>query len=365
MIDLVEKLHISDSPYVNAMISVVLFVVIAKAIDFLIDRVVRKFTKFTESDLDDRIIDAVHRPVYFSIILLGIFLAIEDLSQSDKTAFYAGGIIFSVMSIIWAVTGIKLSNALIENGLKKISDATGLGKDILPLIENSAKVLIIIASLMVILSIWRINITPVLASAGIAGVAVAIAAKDTLSNFFGGISIFIDKPYKLGDFIVLEKGERGEVVSIGLRSTKIKTADDVLITVPNSIISATRVMNESAPAPSLRLKIPVSVAYGSDIDRVEALLLEIARSNVNILSEPSPAARFKSFGESGLDFELLCWAKEPIIKELAIHQLNSAIYKTFNAEGISIPFPRMDIHLASGEGFQYSARPASVEKKNG
>ena len=164
---------------------------------------------------------------------------------------------------------------------------------------------------MVILSIWKINITPLLASAGIAGLAIAIAAKDTLSNFFGGISIFMDRPYKIGDYIVLDSGERGEVVAIGMRSTRMKTRDDILISIPNSILANSKIINESAPVPNFRVRIPVSVAYGSDIDLVEKTLLDIASKNDQILQEPVPRVRFREFGDSALNFQLLCWAREP------------------------------------------------------
>ncbi|MDH4232145.1 MAG: mechanosensitive ion channel, partial [Nitrospirota bacterium] len=204
---------------------------------------------------------------------------------------------------------------------------------------------IIIAALMVVLSLWKVNITPLLASAGIAGAAVAFAAKDTIANFFGGISVFVDKPFTIGDYIVLDKGERGEVVAIGVRSTRIKTRDDIQITIPNSVIANTKIINESAPVPNFRVRIPVSVAYGSDIDLIERILLDIAAGNENVLPEPSPRVRFREFGESSLNFELLCWAKEPALRGLTIHHLNSAIYKKFNETGIRIPFPQRDVHL--------------------
>lgn len=240
---------------------------------------------------------------------------------------------------------IKISNIVIEGAVYRVSDATGLSKDIVPLAENVSRIAIAVAGLMVILSIWKINITPLLASAGIAGAAVAFAAKDTLANFFGGISVFADKPFKIGDYIVLDKGERGEVVAIGVRSTRIKTRDDILITVPNSIIASTKIINESAPVPNFRVRIPVSVAYGSDIDIVEKTLTETALENANVLKEPEPRVRFREFGESGLLFELLCWAKEPALRGLTVHELNCAIYKRFNKLGIRIPFPQRDVHI--------------------
>jgi small-conductance mechanosensitive channel len=238
-----------------------------------------------------------------------------------------------------------MSNLLIEKSVHKFSDITGLNKEITPLIENIWKVIVTIGGAIIILSIWKINITPLLASAGIVGVAVALAAKDTLANFFGGISIFVDKPYKIGNYIVLDRGERGEVVKIGIRSTRIKTRDDILISVPNAIIANTKIINESAPVPNFRMRIPVSVAYGTDVDKVEVILLGIAGKIENVQSSPEPRVRFRTFGESSLNFELLCWAREPALRGRTIHEINKEVYNMFNESGITIPFPQRTVYL--------------------
>jgi small-conductance mechanosensitive channel len=324
---------------------VLTFIVFAKIIDILIDKVFRKFSRFTKSDLDDRIIDVVHRPIYLTIIIIGCIPAITYLKPGPDIVFYLNNTLYSIVAIIWSITIVRITNAIIEHAIYKSSDETGLRKDVIPLIENVFKIAMFVASLMIILSIWKVNITPLLASAGIAGVAIAIAAKDTLANFFGGISVFMDRPYKIGDYIILDSGERGEVVAIGVRSTRIKTRDDVLITIPNSVIANAKITNESAPIPNFRVRIPASVAYGSDIDLVEKTLLEIASENEFVISQPAPRVRFREFGDSALNFELLCWVEEPALKGRTVHSLNSSIYKRFNQLGISIPFPQRDLHI--------------------
>lgn len=345
MVHFIESLEISSSPYVNAALSILSFIIIAKIVDIFVNRVLRRFARFTKSDVDDKIIDIIHRPIYITIILIGCILAVIYLKPQPMIIFYSNSTIYTIISILWMITTIKLGNVLIEHAIHKVSDVTGLGKEIVPLIQNVFKIAIVVALFVVILSIWRINITPLLASAGIVGIAVALAAKDTLSNFFGGISVFFDRPYKIGDYIVLDSGERGEVVAIGVRSTRIKTRDDIMITIPNSIIANSKITNESAPIPNFRVRIPVGVAYGSDIDLVEKILLETAANNSNVLGEPSPRVRFREFGDSALLFELLCWAKEPALRGLTAHELNRAIYKRFNETGITIPFPQRDVHL--------------------
>jgi MscS family membrane protein len=208
---------------------------------------------------------------------------------------------------------------------------------------------------LLIFLIWNVSeylgfsFTAVFASAGIAGIALALAARETLANFFGGISILMDRPFKTGDFILLETGERGMVVNVGMRSTRLVTRDDIQIAIPNSIITNTKVVNESAPQPRFRVRIKIGVAYDSDIDQVEQTLLTIAAENKLVAPSPKPRVRFRAFGDSALDFELLCWARSPHDKGRLVHTLNQSIYKTFKTEGIEIPFPQRDVHLKKDE----------------
>lgn len=341
----IESLNISSSPYVNALLSVLAYVVVAKIADLFVDKVLRRFTRFSKTNLDDTLIDLGHRPIFLTIIIVGLVSSMLPLRPSQNFAFYFGGLMYSILAGIWCVTAIRMGNAIIEHAVSKVSDVTGMRKDIVPLVENVYKILILGAGVMVVLSVWRINITPVLASAGIAGAAVAFAAKDTIANFFGGVSVFMDRPFKIGDYIVLDQGERGEVVAIGVRSTRIKTRDDVLITIPNSIIANTKIINESAPIPNFRVRIPVSIAYGSDIDAAQGVLLEIAADNERILTDPAPRVRFREFGESSLNFELLGWVGEPALRGLIVHELNCEIYRRFSALNIRIPFPQRDVHI--------------------
>lgn len=340
-----EYFHNMDLPLLKGLIILTLYIISAKIASLLTGKILKKLTGLTRSNIDDKIIEIIHRPVFFTVLFIGIIHAFSFLDLASDLTFYINGSIFTLLAIIWCICMIRISNLLIESTIKKVSDITGLSRELTPLIENVWRILLIITGGMVVLSIWEINITPLLASAGIAGVAIALAAKDTLANFFGGISIFIDKPYKIGDYIVLDQGERGEVTNIGIRSTRIKTRDDILISIPNAIIANTKIINESAPVPNFRVRMPVSVAYGSDIKMVEKVLLGIAADNNNIQSSPEPRVRLRTLGDSGLNYELLCWAKEPAVRGRTIHEINSAIYTRFNEAGLTIPFPQRTIHL--------------------
>ena len=190
-----------------------------------------------------------------------------------------------------------------------------------------------------------IPVGAVFASAGIAGFAVAMAAKDSLSNLFGGLTIFMDRPFRPGDYIVLDNNERGEVMHIGMRSTRIKTRDDVMITIPNAAITNAKIVNQSSPEPAFRIRVKVGVAYGSNIKQVEVILVQQVLSNPLAARNPEPRVRFRAFGDSSLEFELLCWARRPQDRGRLVHELNTGIYEAFNAAGIEIPFPQQDVYV--------------------
>jgi len=345
MMPLFRLLNFIHSAYLKAILIWVFFILAAKIIGIFIDKILLRLTKKTNIEIDDQIIALLNKPISRTIMIVGTIYAISYLKLSERFSFYINGSLKSILVIIWTIILIKIINLLFERAKEKTADITRIAREILPLFQNTSKVIIIGIGVVIFLSLWRINITPLLASAGIAGIAIGLAAKDTIANLFGGISIFVDRPYKLGDYIILDSGERGEVVDIGIRSTRLKTRDDVLISIPNSIMANTKIINESAPIPRFRVRVGVGVAYGSDIDKVEEILLKIAYENRLVTKDPPPRVRFRNFGDSSLNFELLCWVDNPASKGRVIHQLNRAIYNAFNEQGIKIPFPQRDIYI--------------------
>jgi small-conductance mechanosensitive channel len=193
---------------------------------------------------------------------------------------------------------------------------------------------------------WNVDVTAWLASAGIVGIAIGFAAKDTLSNLFSGIFILADAPYKIGDFIVLGSGERGRVTDIGIRSTRILTRDDVEIILPNATIASSKIKNESGgPHEKERVRVTVGVAYGSDIDKVRRVLKQVAAVSTYLVVEPEPRVRFREFGPSALTFQLMGWIEEPVLRGRALDELHTQVYKHFKENNIVIAFPQVDVNL--------------------
>lgn len=336
---------INENTLLKQLCVVVVYAMLAKLIDLIIDHVLRKLASRTEMTYDDHLIDFVHAPICWTIIGVGILhaLLLDPLKvpwDSVLPATVKSAILFS-----WLFSLMRTLNRLTEENLAKIDAQSKLSTDVILFLKNLMRVVAVIAALLFLLAIWKVNLTPLFASAGIAGIAVALAAKDTLANLFGGISIFMDRTFKVGDYIVLDNESRGEVIEIGIRSTRIKTRDEVMITIPNSIIANSKIINESAPLPRFRLRVPIGIAYDSDLDKVEEVLLAVAALNPDILKNPEPLVRFRKCGASALELELLVWVKDPSRKGLDQHILLKEIHKAFNHYKIVIPFPQMDVHF--------------------
>ncbi len=325
------------------------YAILAKAADLFIDRLLIRIANRTHWQADERIIEIIHRPICWSIFLLGFMhAALTAPLPPPPWNSVLPDLIKTLILAVWWISLIREITAMDENNmswvLKKID------KTHFYMIKNISRIIILFTGILWGLVIWKVNLTPLFASAGIIGIAIALAARDTLANFFGGIALFIDAAYKVGDYIILDSGERGEVVEVGIRSTKIKTRDDILITIPNSIMSTTKIINQSAPEPRYRIRIDVGVAYDSDLRLVEKTLIKVASENHALAEKPEPRVRARSFGESAILFQLLVWVQDPRDRGRETHNLLRMIHSAFKDEGITIPFPRQDVRLEKIDG---------------
>jgi small-conductance mechanosensitive channel len=345
---LLQSLH--SEPVFNRIFTILLYAVLAKAADLFVDRLLKKLAGRTKITTDDRVIAFLHRPICLSIFLFGVLHAIYlPPSFPAPWDLILPHLAQTLILLLWLVAIIREINLMTEANMAAFFEKNLIDKDLFLLIKNVSRVLILFAGIAWGLIIWDINLTPLFASAGIAGIAIALAAKDTMANFFGGISLYADRAYKVGDYIILDTAQRGEVVEMGIRSTKIKTRDDVMISIPNSILANSMIINESAPKPRFRIRIDVGVAYGSDLRKVEKVLLNVAAQNEGLAGKPEPRVRVRAFADSSVNFQLLVWVRDPSEKGRQTHNLLKAIYKNFAAEGITIPFPQQDVHLVTEE----------------
>jgi len=340
-----------DVNYVFAALTILLGIILAFVVRTIVRWLESKAGK-TDTKWDDIIIAAFGLPVQITIIVVSVYVALTwfniipenaqwILNPAYVTAFYiviSAWIISSFLHDIIATYGRVLAGK---------SD-TDMDDRLIDLLELVVKYVVWFAAIMAILSVFNIDITPFLAGAGIAGIAVALAAQDFISNFFGGAIITVDKPFKVGDRIKVDN-YYGNVLSVGTRSTRIQTLDYQVVTIPNNKLTTNVITNYSEPDEKLRLTIPVSVAYGTDPKRVKTILLEIARESIKktpyLLEDPAPSVYFTEYADSRLDFILRVWMRKYNTPDEAMDDINVRIFERFAAEGIEIPFPQMEVRM--------------------
>ncbi len=298
----------------------------------------------TRTKADEEILSYLRKPVLRLIVLLGAYVFFDMVAE-----VWGGGYVKFIKGIFYVIIALLIMNALfhLTELLMRIYSARLLKRGIIsgkeeffPLVVKVSKVVIFFIGIIIILKHFGQDVQSLVVSLGVGSLAIALAAQETLSNMIAGFVIMTDRPFRVGDRIQLASGERGDVYNIGLRSTKVLTFDNTLIIVPNAAIVKEKVLNLSYPDPITRVRLEVGVAYGADLDRVKALLVDVCRQHPKVLAEPVPQAYFTNFGDSSLDFMVVCrvpsWRDEWEVTEA----LRLEIYRRFNREGIEIPFPQ-------------------------
>ncbi len=342
---------LAPHPLLRALEWVVIFLLLAALLDRLITGLVHRLASRTETDLDDRIAALLHRPLFSSVAIIGVLVGIYELDLDPEFLLVTGATVQTLLILIWVYFGLRFTRLLLQAMGRHPERFEMVQVTTEPLLRNAVSVVLLVAGAYGILLAWDLNVTGLVASAGIVGLALSFAAQDTLSNLFAGVAILTDRPYKLGDYIILDSGERGKVTQIGLRSTRLLTRDDVEISIPNGVMGRAKIVNEAQGVPhQYRIRVKVGVAYGSDIDEVMKTLLEVAGAHDKVLATPEARARFREFGDSSLNFELLCWITQPGQRGLVVHELNCAVYKAFGEAGIQIPFPQRDLYIKEMPG---------------
>ena len=321
---------------------------VGKLIKMVVFRGLMKMASKTDTKADDELIRSLTRPIVQTTVTLALMavVSVYQLPQAFQNATLS--ILATVLLFSWLRTGLKAAGIILQLVANNHHRFEIVQERTLPIFDMTIKMLLVGFGAYIFLMIWGINPTAWLASAGVIGIAVGFAAKDTISNLLSGVAIVADTPYKIGDYIVLDTGERGRVTSLGMRSTRLLTRDDVEVTVPNAVIANAKIINESGgPWVKHRIRVPVGVAYDSDVDVVCSVLEKIANDLPEVVKTPAPRVRMRALGSSSLDFELLAWIDHPELRGRVRHDLLMNVFKGLNEAGIGIPFPQTDIHVRS------------------
>ena len=332
------------TPFLASLVIAITFYLFAVVLRGVIFRGLVHLANMTDSLLDDDVLQYIRKPAFTSVLYFGLTLAtnVAPLPFGKQLII---NILLSVIIGSWMRASILISTVLLDT-LERHDGFSLIEIRTKPLFDLTVKILTILVGSYLLLLIWGINPLGWLASAGIVGIAIGFAAQDTLANVFSGFFIVADAPYKIGDYITLDTGERGLVSRIGLRSTRLLTRDDVEITIPNGVIASAKIVNESG-GPYLKIRVPIAfgVAYGSDVDQVSEVIQAIAESHPSVCEQPTPMVRMRAFGASSLDFDLLVWIEDPQYRGSISHDLLVEIYKAFGREGIEIPYSKQDLYI--------------------
>ncbi len=326
------------------MSSTILLAVIFRSITGFI---VRKIIPLKYEKLNNKVVKKVQNLVAGTVIFLGIVIILTVFFYNDNVLWKNIFRIIATIFLVYTTFAVMAIGKAIFTMLSRREASRFITKQTLPLFSNITNIIVIlIVSYIIFAVVWNVDMTALFASMGVIGVAISFAARDTIANFFSGVFIMADQPYKIGDFVDLEDGSRGEVVDIGIRSTRILTMDDVEIVIPNSIMGNTPVINESGgTSRTTRIAVDVHAAYGIDIRLIKSILIAIARNNKYVVDDPPPTARFIEFGDSGIHLQLLCWIEEAKFRGQVIDDINMYIYEEFNRRGIEIPYQKQDIYI--------------------
>jgi MscS family membrane protein len=301
------------------------------------------------------IIRAIAGPLQVVVLVVGFYIVANNLVTAEtvkkflgaKTAEYAPKVFYAILVLSLAQLITRLVRGSVEARIERLKEIPDKEPDqnLVSLVKSMTAVVVFFLAATIILPAFNVKIESLLGAAGIASLAVAFAAQETLANMIAGFTVLLDRPFRVGDRIKLADGTMGDVHEIGLRSTKIMTFDRTLMIIPNSDIAKTRVENLSYPTETSQLRFDIGVAYASDMDKVFAVLQDVCDAHPKIAKDPPPSFYFFDFADSALMIRISCRVPSYSDMWTVRCELNHAIKKRFEAEGIEIPFPQRGVWM--------------------
>jgi small-conductance mechanosensitive channel len=293
----------------------------------------------------DSLIESLSPAISIVIVAVGVAL-LQGILPLGAHADRAVGMLLAGLSILALIV---FTDRICRRFLTRLALRSPALQGELGLFEGIVRGIIIALGVLVFLNTIGVSITPIIASLGIGTVAVALALQDTLANLFAGIYMIAERPIEGGHFIKLESGEQGYVTKVGWRSTQIRMLGDTVVVVPNSKLAGSVITNMSLPKEELAVTLDVGVDYGCDLDRVEAVTLEVARgvmaSVAGAIPGFEPRMRFHTFADSSINFTVWLRAKDYVSGMALKHEFIKQLHSRYGREGIGIPFPIRTIDL--------------------
>ena len=333
--------------YLRAFLVFVIFFFAIRVVIFIIEKIALRLTKKTKTDLDDQLLKRSSMPITALALLISLRITFEEVVLSGGISSALNSLVYSLMVIFLAILAYVIVDVLVISSLKVLTRKTKskIDDSIITLFHSALNIALIVISLLYILQLWGIEITPLLATLGVAGLAVALALQPILSNIFSGASIILDQSVRSQDLVYLGDGTKGKVEKVGLRSTRIRTFDNELVIIPNNKLADSTIQNVALPEPKTRVVIPFSVAYGSKIDEVKKLIKKEVESIELVSKTEDVVIRFIEMADSSLNFNVYFYVDSFENRANATDEANTRIYNALNKANIGIPFQQLDFNL--------------------
>jgi MscS family membrane protein len=352
-----------------SIVIILLSLLLAKLISFLLREIIKPFVQKTKSNIDDKILEVVESATFRLIILGGFYFAVNNLrygyflnNENEESFFkksypfvdnfllFADNVLYLALILIILLLIYRIITILFDWYAEKINagDNRNLSGSLFPLLKKVSIIIISALAVIIILSRFDVNISAFIVSLGVGSLAIALAAQDTISNMIAGFIIMIDRPFRIGDRIKYG-ADIGDVVEIGIRSTKILDFDNNLVIMPNNEIVKSKIVNVTYPNILTRVIIEVGVAYGTDLKKVKEIMLNAANAHSLISKEVPPDVVLLEFGDSSLNMRLSARTDDYKNAWKMQCELRETIYEEFNKEGVEIPFPQRVVYMKKEE----------------
>jgi len=343
-------LGLSATDWVNLAVSIVLILLGYTLVYFLVNILLGWVVRRTQNEFDDAFLKTVGDEVRWLVTVLTAQYALLRLTfLGEELLTIISDIIYTVIIVIIARVSIKLIDFAIEYYIghyEEDIDKQPGRQTLIQLVRRFGRVLVLILFVAILLDHFGINITGVAAALGIAGLAFSLAAQDTIADAISGLIIMLDQPFRVGDRIEIDElNTWGDVVDIGIRTTRIRTRDNRMVIVPNSAISKNQVVNYTYPDPRYRVQVDVGIGYGQDIEYVRQIIHDTVRRVPGVLTDKPVDVLYDQMGDSAMTFRVRWWIESYVDTRRIYDRVNTALQNVLDEAGVDMPFITYTVNL--------------------
>jgi len=313
----------------------------ARALSHLFGRLAAAAARRSATPLDDRLVTVLQAPVTYGLFLMGAWAAVHRLPLPPAWSARLDGVLYMLGVALLALALLRSFGIFMRWYVAhaQASQAVGPGSEFGPLFSKLGKALIVLLAAITLLQHVGVNVASLVVSLGVGSLAVGLAAQDTLANMIAGFTLMLDRPFLIGDRIQLASGEVGDVQAIGMRATEIRTLDESVLVIPNSVLVKERVVNLSRPTREVAVKVDLSVVFGSDLARVKQILLQAVEATPQAAAKPAAVVVVTRFGAMSVDLQLSFRVTDYAQAPAGRGQVYEELQKRLAEAGIELALP--------------------------